>query len=41
MPDLLIFLWVSFSMGLVLVDAWSGSKKRSSVLPLVRKVVIA
>ena len=40
MPDLLVFLWVSISIGLVLVDAWSGSKQRASALPSVSEVVI-
>ena len=40
MPDLLIFLLVSLSMGIVLVDAWSGSKQRASVLPSLSEVVI-
>ena len=40
MPDLLVFLWVSISIGLVLVDAWSGSKQRASALPSLSEVVI-
>ena len=41
MADLLVFFWVSVSMGLVLVDALSGLERRSSVLPPANEVAIA
>ena len=33
MADLLVLLWVSASMAVVVVDAWGGMKRTTSVLP--------
>ncbi len=33
MADLLGLLWVSASMAVVVVDAWGGMKRTTSVLP--------
>ena len=41
MADLLVFFWVSVSMGVVLVDALSGLERRNSVLPPASEVAIA
>ena len=41
MADLLVLLWVSFSMGIVLLDAWGGIRSPVRILPPVSEIAVA
>jgi len=41
MAELLVVVWVSFSMGIVLLDAWGGIKSPVRALPPAREVAAA
>ena len=41
MADLLVLFWVSFSMGIVVLDAWGGFKPTLRALPPASEVAIA
>ncbi|MEO2023081.1 MAG: hypothetical protein ABGX05_14775 [Pirellulaceae bacterium] len=41
MADLLVFVWVSISMGIVLQDAWGGIKPTVRAFPPASEVAIA